>query len=305
LIALVRPHPILLSVALTLLAMRAEADGGFRYRPEWRKFSAADYVGLGVMGAGLVTLELGWSDQTDPEWTGAVPYIDRPTRDALVASSREGRANAEKYSNWLWYSSVAYPVLDVVVTPLARGGNHVPVWQMTMINAQAFATIALLVRMPQKWIGRERPVAIGCEQDPDYMGQCQEPIRFVSFPGGHFAVSMTGAGLTCAHHLHGELYGGGAPDALACGGALATAAAVGYLRMRSDDHWLSDQLVGGTLGIFSGYALPVLLYYRPFWWDAPQPAPRDDAPSGNLGWTLLPDVSQQSLGLSLLVFERH
>lgn len=303
-----RRWPCALLLAGFVASLPAQAETAeveaVRYRSEWRRFGTADYVGTGALGLAILTNELVKSGPEGADWTSPVPYVDRPVRDALVASSRESRTQSAIVSNWLWYASVAYPVVDVVGTPLARGGDPLPVWQMTMMNVQAFATVTLLVRVPQKWVGRTRPTVIGCDRDPEYSSQCDEPVRFVSFPGGHYAVSMAGAGLSCAHHVHGELYGGALADALACGGALGAATMVGYLRLRADEHWLSDQLVGGVMGIVSGYALPTLLYYRPFWRDRADP-PRKGADfrGGDLQWTLAPNLTPDSLSVSLVLFD--
>ncbi len=291
-------------VGAALVHAPARADGGaegFVYRTEWRKFGPVDYAATSVVLAAVVTLELTQPGPTEPVWTSPAPYIDEPMRNALAAPTRDSRTQAANISNWFWYASIAYPVVDVVATPKLRGATFLPTWQMTMMNVQALATAAMLVRIPQKWVGRTRPTVLGCERDIEYSSQCDDSIRFVSFPGGHYAAAMTGAGLTCAHHLHGELYGGGAADALVCGCALTVATVGGYLRLRADEHWLSDQLVGGTLGIFSGYVLPTVLYYRPFWRDSSeQRDEREASPGRDLHWTVAPSLTPNALGLSLL-----
>jgi len=294
---------LLLCAAPVCVCSRVEAQSeGVVYRPEWRKFGAVDYVVTGAMAAAAVTLELTKGGPTEATWTEPIPYIDRPAREVLVGPSREARVRATKISDALWYASMAYPVFDVLLTPPLRNSSYVPVWQMTMMNVQAYAAAALLVRPPQKFIGRTRPTVVGCKEDPEYSSQCGRNVSLVSFPGGHFAASMTGAGLSCAHHLHGELYGGGAADVIACGSALGTASMAGYLRLYADEHWLSDQLIGGAMGLFSGYALPTLLYYRPFWGDAARRAPVAPA-AGALRWSIVPKLTRDTLGMSLLLVQ--
>ncbi len=293
-------------LGVTLVCIPARADWNYdiyHYRPEWRRFGAADYIATAVLVGSLVTLELTQSEPTHPTWTRPTQPLDLPVRIAIVASSRDARERATLYSDWLWHGLAIYPFVDVALTPLVRGADPVPIWQMTMMNVQAFATAGLLVRMPQKWIGRSRPTVLGCEQDPEYSSQCNDTIRFASFPGGHFSAAATGAGLICAHHLHGRLYGGSA-DAIACGSTVGAAALAGYLRLYADEHWLSDQLVGGAIGVFSGYALPTLLYYRPFWRTSSKPAQTVSSRPGILDWTIAPQITPDTLGLSLMLFER-
>ncbi|HVJ21957.1 MAG TPA: phosphatase PAP2 family protein [Polyangiaceae bacterium] len=301
-----RPRRVLfaslaLLLGLTLYSSRARADD-FHYRPEWRKFGAVDYVATGATVAALVTLEFSQGEPTYATWTSPVPLMDVPVRDAIVADSRDARERATLYSDWLWHGLAIFPFVDVTLTPLNRGADGAAIWQLSMINVQAFATAGLLVRIPQKWLGRTRPTVIGCDEDPDYSSQCKSTIRFASFPGGHFAAATTGAGLTCAHHLHGRLYGGSG-DIIACGSTLGAAGLVGYLRLYADEHWLSDQLVAGAMGLFSGYVMPTLLYYRPFWRSAPKPAKAAQVQAGTLSWTLAPQITPDTLGISLLLLE--
>src|SRR5262249_22472634 len=74
-------------------------------------------------------------------------------------------------------------------------------------------------------------------------------------------MSFTSAGLTCAHHTHLPLYGGGAVDIIACAVVLTAAAAEPVLRIAADHHYATDVTVGAVLGFASGYALPMALHY--------------------------------------------
>jgi membrane-associated phospholipid phosphatase len=66
----------------------------------------------------------------------------------------------------------------------------------------------------------------------------------------------------CSHHAHLPLYGGGAPDVLACAASFAAAATVGTLRVVSDQHFTTDVLTGAAVGTLTGLGLPWLLHYR-------------------------------------------
>lgn len=261
----------------------------------YRPFGLWDYIGTGITLGAFYAVEFTSDGPSGASWTEPLPIGEGAVRDWVTAETREGRERADLWSDYLWYASVAYPVLDAAITPAVRSGSWATSWHMTMMNVQAFAAVSLLTRIPHKYIGRLRPLGHGCEDDPEYHEQCTEKGRFVSFFGGHLAVSMTGAGLSCAHHVHGELYGDAWADGTACAASLTAATLVGYLRMAADKHWLSDQLVGTVVGLGAGYALPTLLYYRPFWRDrAPAPATASRRP--DFVWTVLPLIGPSQLG---------
>ena len=236
----------------------------FHYRPEWRRWNVWDYAATAALVGAYYGVEFGFDGPRGAEFREALPGLERGARDWLAADTRNAREQADVISDWLWRASVSYPVLDAAVTPLVRGVDVESSWRLSLINLQSFVVASLLLRIPHKFVGRERPLTLGCERDLEYSEMCTSKQRFVSFYGGHLTISMTGAGLACAHHLHGQLYAGGLPDVLACSASIGVATAVGYFRMRADKHWLTDQLLGAVVGFASGYLLPTLLYYRPW-----------------------------------------
>jgi membrane-associated phospholipid phosphatase len=272
----------------------AEEPSSHGFRPSFRRFGVWDYVGTAAISGAYYAVELTQRGPRGADWTAPLP-LDRPFRDWVVADTKGGREQADGWSDRLWYASVAYPVLDALVTPAIRSRGVEISAQMTLMNFQSFMLVSLLIRMPHKWIGRLRPDALGCANDPTYTDHCGNNGLYVSFPGGHVAVSMTGAGLSCAHHLHARLYGSPWADGTACGAALGAASLVGYFRLRADKHWLSDQLAGTMLGLLSGYLVPTLLYYHPFWRSSPPATPAVNARS-RARWSLLPWLSQDTLG---------
>jgi membrane-associated phospholipid phosphatase len=237
----------------------AAAHGLTQLRP----FGVWDYAGTAA-ALGLLYLVEALPGPSSADWDGPI-LLDKPVRSWLVADSRQGRAQADSLSDVLWYASLAYPTLSAFAVPLARGAGFETSWQLTMMNAQAFAVSSMITRLSHRVIGRSRPNAIGCRRDPDYSDQCGKPQQLASFFSGHQALSMTGAGLACAHHLHGHLFGNAHADAVGCGAAIAVAQLVGIMRMRADKHWLSDTLMGTLVGFGVGYGLPTLLHYHPFW----------------------------------------
>ncbi|WP_437966583.1 phosphatase PAP2 family protein [Sorangium sp. So ce260] len=283
-------------------AERGGSPSGAPFGYHGRGFELWDYIGTGLTLAAFYTIELGSDGPTRAHWTGPVPLIDRPVRDLMHDRTRAQREQSDRWSDYFWYASVAYPALDAVAAPLVRGSPRAAL-QMTLVNIEAFALTSLLVRIPHKLLGRSRPLTLGCEQSADYSEQCATNGRFVSFPGGHLAVSMTGAGLACAHHLHNDLYGSPLGDALACGATVTTAALTGYFRLRADKHWLSDQLVSLAIGFGAGYALPVWIHYRPFWESAPRSTNQRSgaADPGRARWGIVPLMTPDVLGGLLLI----
>ncbi|HEU4409432.1 MAG TPA: phosphatase PAP2 family protein [Polyangiaceae bacterium] len=268
--------------------------------PSWRRFGLWDYVGTAATLGAFYAVEATMSGPTKATWTKPLP-LDRPFRDLIAADSRQARGRADTYSDIFWYASVAYPVAASLVVPPLRGKGGVAMsWQLTMMNLEAFAVVSLLTRLPHKTIGRQRPNGIGCADDPEYSEQCGQPGQNVSFFGGHTAVSTTGAGLACAHHLYGHLYGDETADTVACGAALVAGQMVSVFRLQADKHWLSDNIVGSLVGFSVGFGLPTFLHYKPFWRPRRiELAPPSAAPPSSVRVTFMPLLDRHRAGAAL------
>jgi membrane-associated phospholipid phosphatase len=290
----------LVGSVLTAVTSGARAEEfEYRYVPEWRRFGLVDYAVTAGIVAGYAAFELSTETGGSATWTTPLP-LDRSARRLLVASTRRERERFDRISDILWYGLVAYSVADAAVVPLVRGWNLDASLQLTMMNVQAYAVASLLVRVPHKLLGRTRPLVEGCREDPLYAAQCDSPGRFLSFPGGHSTISTTAAGLICAHHLFGELYGNVTADAVSCVTAVLATSVVGVARMRSDKHWLSDQLPGMAVGFSAGFALPAIAYYR----GTPRRTAKERAASRALSTAsvlVLPSWSPETLGLTLIL----
>ena len=68
--------------------------------------------------------------------------------------------------------------------------------------------------------------------------------------------TFAAAGLMCVHHEMIPLFGGGAPDTLACAWGITAASLVSTMRVVADEHWASDVLLGAGVGWGFGYYLP-------------------------------------------------
>ncbi|MFT7579943.1 MAG: membrane-associated phospholipid phosphatase [Myxococcota bacterium] len=199
--------------------------------------------------------------QPDPaNWSGPILF-DSPFRDLLTNSTRQGRDDASAISNIFWYASMAYPLVDTLISALAVHQDPEAAWEMFAMTAQSFAATGFVSALFVSTIGRGRPMNDRCLDDPDYSSLCHGVEANRSFASGHASFAFTGAGLTCAFHSEMELYGDGPWGTVACIGTLATATTTGVLRMVADRHWISDVLVGGGIGFAAGYLLPKLLHF--------------------------------------------
>jgi membrane-associated phospholipid phosphatase len=254
----------LLSLSLFALISAPALAQESPHRLHWRyrRANAVDYVAIAVIGGGYVYAELGISQGSEPGWTGPILFDDG-ARNALRARSLDGRRRAARWSDYFSLAAPAVALFDTIVVPLADDGNWDVLWQMSVIDLEAAALSGLFTRGPERIARRARPDLAECEKDPNYDDLCFAG-ETASFPSGHTSTAFTAAGLTCAHHAHLPLYGGGAPDVAACVGTTSFAVTTGILRIMADRHYTSDVLVGAMVGAGAGFALPMLYgYSRP------------------------------------------
>lgn len=230
------------------------------WSPSFERYRTSEAVFTGVLLLPIAGALFLYPDPK-PNWRGGILFDDA-VRNALRLKSRHGRSIANFYSDLPYYVLAAYPlVVDDALVTWGLGGSDDVALQMLGINLEAYALTGAVALSAEK-MGRVRPEERGCRADPAYSPDCGDSAALSqSFWSGHTAIAFTSAGLLCAHHQHLQLYGGGAPDVLACGVGLAAASATGVLRVMSDNHYASDVLLGVSLGLFSGYFLPSWLHY--------------------------------------------
>jgi membrane-associated phospholipid phosphatase len=250
---------LILALGIQSSPARAAADR-VEWNENWSRFRASEAILTGVMLlpiAGALYLY----PEPDANLRGGFLF-DNAIRNALVLDSRSGRDRAARWSNYPYWSLLAFPLLidTALVTAVAHGSGDVA-GEMLAMNLESYAISGGIALTFQK-LGRVRPAEKACRTDPGYSGKCDDPTALnQSFMSGHTAIAFTGAGLTCAHHRNLPLYGGGAPDLAICLVTLAAASSTGVLRLISDNHYASDVLLGAGLGIASGYLLPEWLHY--------------------------------------------
>lgn len=274
------------------------------WNDDWPRFRTSEAI---VTGAMLLPIAgaLFLYPHPDDNIRGGFLF-DNAVRDALVLDSKSARSQAASLSNLPYFGGLAFPLLvdTALVTAGIHGAGDVAL-QMLAMNLQSFAISGAISLSFQK-MGRVRPAREGCRTDPDYASQCDDPNALrQSFLSGHTSIAFTGAGLTCAHHRHLPLYGGGWPDVAICVATLAAASGTAVLRVMSDRHYASDSLLGIGVGLVSGWGLPEWLHYGAGGGTPEGEQRRSGAllPTfGGEGWSALiaPQIGEGTLGLTLI-----
>lgn len=228
--------------------------------PRWPEVKTYEYVLTGLYALTVVGAQL---IPAGPRWTSSNP-VDDAARKALLATDYEDQERAKDFSDLGVVLLINQHMIDnLFVTWWAR---HHPktAWQISVIDAETL-TFAVAVQATVAGIaGRKRPYVSALCDDPAHAdrGYCNTSNEYRSFFSGHTTAAFTLAGLTCMHHAQLGIYGNPIADAFGCGAAMATATGVGLLRIVSDQHDLTDVLVGAVWGTTAGVGLPWLMHYR-------------------------------------------
>ncbi len=234
-----------------------------RWEPEWNRVHPASYTVMGVATAGALILDHGYEGGPEalvrgPEW------FDAPVREALMASSDEGRELAASVSDVLLGSLLLWPFVDAFVVAGIEDQNTDVLWQLASIAAETYAVDLLISTLFKQFIARERPHGMRCtlEDRLENPRRCGPGGRLRSFYSGHASAAFNAAGVTCMAHLNVPLYGSRAADLTACAVALLTAAITATLRVVADRHYATDVIVGSIVGLGTGMLLPYLLHFH-------------------------------------------
>lgn len=253
----------ILAVAAALPCQWAAAQEKDEHRLEWDerrpRVAAGEYVLTGLAITGGAIMEFGTDQPLQPRWIGPILF-DEAVRDAVAMPRLKDRTTIMTVSDVLLAISAAYPVfIDGMLVP-AIDENLDMFQQLTAMNMEAYGFAYLIMRANHRLAGRERPAGIGCQTDKGWAYDCGSFGVNASWFSGHATMSAVGAGLTCAHHAYVPLYGGGAPDIVACVGATGLALTVASMRVIADRHWASDAITGFLFGYGMGLAVPLVHY---------------------------------------------
>jgi hypothetical protein len=219
-----------------------------------------EYVFTALAIAGGAVVEFGTSQPLKPKWVGPILF-DEAVRDAVVMPRLGDRKRLMIASDVLLATSIVWPILiDASLLP-AIDHNLDIYQQLQVMDLEAYGISYLIMRATHRIFARERPAGIGCQTDKGWAYDCGSFGVNASFFSGHSSMSAVGGGLTCAHHSFLPLYGGGAPDILACVGATTLALTVAATRVVADRHWTSDAISGFILGYGTGLTIPLAFHY--------------------------------------------
>jgi membrane-associated phospholipid phosphatase len=257
-------------------AMLAESSAAFagdpdrvEWSPDWPRFRLVEAIDTLALAVGAYVINAYWKPPEHAAWSSGILW-DKAVRDALRGQTLGVQRTASNVSNYLYLGAVVAPlVIDNAVVALAVHRSPDVALQMTLIDAQALAMAGAVSLATEHAVGRARPYTTSCGPDGvvrDASGHpllwsCGNSGDFQSFYSGHAAVTATMAGLTCVHHEHLPLYGGGFADLAPCLLMIGVSTATGIARIVADRHWSTDVITGWSVGFVSGYVVPSLLHY--------------------------------------------
>ena len=263
--------------------------------PAWHRVRPWEYVAGPTAAIGAMVLRFA-GPTADRNWEGGILF-DNAVIDAIAVRDHDARHAIILTTDIAFYGAMGFRLVDSALLPGLLHGSWDVGLQMSFIDFEAFGIVAIVLWGSQVFVGRERPYVRVCRSDPEFAmreGDCSPDDDWNrSFIAGHPAVSVTAAALTCLHHSHMPLYGGGVGDDLACGLSIAAAAANGLARVMSEKHYTSDLLFGIGLGLIAGYVVPKSLHYG--WGSSPDTPEPDSVPAA-----ILPAITSDSVGLFVI-----
>jgi membrane-associated phospholipid phosphatase len=232
-----------------------------RWDPRWQKFGTGNYVltGVGIgVAAGSYFLPV-----TRP-WR-RTNALDEWGRRTISIDKYESGQWAQDLSDLLLSLNISFPLLmdSLIVGHWYRRSPEMA-GQMALIAVEAMAVAMLLQGSTSALTQRERPYGRDCGTTvPGGLPECTNNARYRSFFSGHTSMSFAAAAVTCENHARFDLFADPSADAITCGTAFGSAAAVGMLRIVALKHFITDVAAGAAIGTLSGLGVPWLLHYGP------------------------------------------
>ncbi len=232
-----------------------------RWNPQWTRFGVGNYIGTGVMLA--ATLGSLMIPPVEDRWLKTNSF-DVGARNALLLSTESGQLTARDASDVTLLLSTNLLLVDSLVVAWWGHDAGDVAYEMVMMGVEALAFNNAINGLVSALTSRQRPYGLAACATEDGAKQidCTSSKRYRSFFSGHASTTFAVAGVTCMHHAHLPLYGGGLPEMFTCASAFGLAAATATLRVVADQHWTSDVIVGSAFGTFSGLFIPWVLHYR-------------------------------------------
>ncbi len=256
---------------LATITPRAQATDPDRveWSPDWPRVHLVE--GLDIVALTVASYEINahWKPPVHSNWTRPILF-DSWAREEFRGQTRREQQTARDVGDYLYKGAVLAPyIVDAYVVALGVHQSADVAIEMVLMNLQSLGITGVTSLAAERGIGRARPYVRDCGPDGAarsesgrlLMNHCVGRNDNQSFWSGHAAATATMAGLTCVHHQHLPLYGGGVADLVPCLLMSGISIGVGMTRLVSDRHWASDVLVGWSVGALSGYVLPSLLHY--------------------------------------------
>ena len=243
-------------------AAAAEREGPFSVRyhsfgdPALAAFIAAAWATTELVSKSVLVPSACTLCDRDPDGVDRLNGFDLWSRGARWPTL-DSQHTADTISNILGGAVVPAAIAGLDIA-LARAAGHGQYAGEDLVLVAKTAAAALLLNQAVKfWAARERPFVHALT--PEERLNVEDPLdKNLSFFSGHatFAFSSVVAAGTLAEL---RSYRG---RALVWIVGLPLAAAVGYLRIAADKHYLSDVLVGAAVGAAFGVGVPLLFHPR-------------------------------------------
>lgn len=233
-----------LFISVISLSFNSYAQTDSPYETSWAVDGTWIGVGLGLNGLGFKLIQ----DKEDlsVEELNALSKEDVPGIDRWVAGKYS--KSADELSYYPFYASFAVPVVMLFTNDQRPHAGHVSV-----LFIETMATTGALYTITAGAIDRSRPLVYN-ENLPD--NKRREASAQRSFFAGHTAATAS------ATFFAAKIFNDFNPDSRVRPYVWAAAALVpawvGYLRLDSGKHFLTDNVVGYAIGAASGILIPEL-----------------------------------------------
>lgn len=228
-----------------------------------------DGIVTGAAAAAVIGLQLGKSQLAPLEckWCTPGPIDGDVARSLAWSNPRTASTLSDVIQFAIPIGAIGYGVLQGYLLHDPSAG-----WSSALLITEA-TSIALLANVIVKYaVGRARPY-VWMGQPGLYEDPHDENLSFFS---GHttlaFAVAVSAGTIFLMQGMPGAGW--------VLGGGLALAAFTGYLRIASEQHYLTDVLTGAAVGSLVGWAVPFLFHRPRKPREAPQPGALLPAPGG-------------------------
>lgn len=210
---------------------------------------------------------------------------DRVVRSFLGGQEVRRGFWAEGLADALAFGVLSTQLILDATLPFRRRSHEDAWWRILAVDAMAHALAqGLSFGLDRLSDADPDQIAAACDGD-----DCEiDPFH----PGARATMTFTSASLMC---LHGQMNEEGPA---ACIGGVAAAALAGTMWAFTDEYSIGDVLTSAAIGVFAGYLMPWMAFYR--FGDRNPLAPRPDA-EGDAGveaW-VAPDFSSHGAGLRL------